>query len=241
MSKPKERTTREGSEFGSEFEDFSANNFEETMLRFQDAVGSTKYSDLAAVLGISAQSVHGVKKRKRIPDSWYLILADKSGVSIDWLRTGDGEMRRSLKFKPAALPNQDIDPTVGSGGFVDLVAGSSAGQERKAGSANNESDFGLGDVENFDIGEVLAQTIDILNSKTVYTTAIVSNIKAFHKAITTEKKIDDMQNRLDQTLSDFQDRLNKIHAEYEEIRAENQQLRDEVHSLRSQHPMENTG
>ncbi len=153
-------------------------------------------------------------------------------------------MRRSMKFKPAVLPNQDMDPTVGSGGFVDHVTGSSAGHDRKAGSANIGSDFGLGDVENFDMGEVLAQTIDILNSKTVFTVAIVSNIKAFHKAITTEKKIEDMQEQLSQALasfSSFQAQLDKTNQIVSKLQSENEKLRQDLEHERAQSAVRDTG
>lgn len=218
----------------SEFEELTATSFEAVFSRMMVAIGTKKASDVAAALGISQSSVSGSKRRGNIPDSWYPIIAQKFGVSMDWLRTGVGEMKRSMKFIPVKLPNPDMvsSQIAGRPSIEDI-------RDRRA--TDRDQGTGLGDVENFDMGEVLAQTIDILNSRTVYTTAIVSNIKAFHKAITTEKKIDDMQNRLDQTLSDFQDRLNRIHSEYEEIRAENQQLREEVQGLRSRHTLENTG
>ncbi|MGE4442083.1 MAG: helix-turn-helix domain-containing protein [Desulfomicrobium sp.] len=238
------RTHESGSEKSSELARYSTNQFDLVFERMIDAVGGKRAADLAGALGISQASVSGAKRRKNIPDSWYLIIADKFGVSSDWLRTGEGEMRRGMKFKPAALPNQDMDSTVGSGGFVDQLAGSPAGQERKAGSANNGSDFGLGDVENFDMGEVLAQTIDILNSKTVYTTAIVSNIKAFHKAITTEKKIEDMQEQLSQALasfSSFQAQLDKTNQTVSKLQSENEKLHQELVQSRAGSTFSDTG
>jgi hypothetical protein len=238
------RTNNSNSEKISEFAELTPNSFEAIFSRIMLAIGTKKASDVAAALGISQSSVSGSKRRGNIPDGWYPIIADKFGVSADWLRTGEGEMRRGLKFKPAALPNQDMDPTVGSGGFVDLVAGSPAAQERKAGNANNGGDFGLGDVENFDVGEVLAQTIDILNSKTVYTTAIVSNIKAFHKAITTEKKIEDMQEQLSQALvsfSSFQAQLDKTNQVVSKLQSENEKLRQELEQSRAGSTLSDTG
>jgi hypothetical protein len=238
------RTPLSTSEKNSELGAFSANCFDEVFSRIMAAVGTTKAVDVANALGISQQSISGAKSKAKIPEKWLSKISDKYGVSTDWLRTGEGEMRRGLKFKPAALPNQDMDPTVGSGGFVDLVAGSPAAQSRNAGSANNGSDFGLGDVENFDVGEVLAQTIDILNSKTVYTTAIVSNIKAFHKAITTEKKIEDMQEQLSQALvsfSSFQAQLDKTNQVVSILQSENEKLRQELEQSRAGSTLSDTG
>ncbi|MCA1946339.1 MAG: hypothetical protein LDL30_13850, partial [Desulfovibrio sp.] len=86
--------------------------------------------------------------------------------------------------------------------------------------------------QGFDMGDVLAQTIDILNSKTVYTTAIVSNIKAFYKAIITERKLDSMQAQLDQALGSIQSKLDNLERENRQIREENKMIQAENRQLR---------
>jgi hypothetical protein len=226
----KERTARKSSEFGSEFDDYSANYFEEAMLRFQDAIGSSKYSDLAAALEISPQSVHGVKKRKRIPDSWYLIIADKFGVSIDWLRTGEGEMRRgeSLKFKTAKLPNEDMDAACGSAGFVQ-AASSGGGVERQAtgGPYNNER-------RGMSIADMLAKTAKVLESDTVYRDALYSNIEAFHHGVTMDERISRMEAQMTST-------MNSVQARLDALESENQQLRQELEQSRAQSTLPDTG
>lgn len=221
------RTTNEGSEFGSELSNFSANQFEVVFARMMQAVGTKKAADVAMVLGISHSSVSGSKRRGNIPDSWYSIIADKCGVSMDWLRTGEGEMRRLLR--PDEVAPQELIQHPGRGLRC-------AVDKQPVGSSDE-----LGDVENFDMGEVLAQTIDILNSKTVYTTAIVSNIKAFHKAITTEKKIDDMQAQLNQALASFQGQLDKTNQIVSELQNENHQLRQDLEHERAQSAVQDTG
>lgn len=100
------------------------------------------------------------------------------------------------------------------------------------------------DHEDFDFGEVMAQTIDILKSKTVYTTAIVSNIKAFHKAITTEQQIENMQGQLNQALASFasfQDQLDKTNQVLASLRHENEQLRQELEQSRAGSALSDTG
>lgn len=216
-SKAQLRTTPQSSEFGSELSHFSANSFDVVLGRMMAAIGTQKAVDVANALGISQQSISSAKAKQKIPAEWYIQVAEASGASMDWLVTGEGEMRRGAA--PAATQAAAERPA------------------RLAEAPAHYNDSG----ENFDMGEVLAQTIDILNSKTVYTTAIVSNIKAFHKAITTEKKIDDMQHRLDQTLTSFQAQLDQLHVENEEIRARNQQLLEDVDHLRSRLALENTG
>ncbi len=95
--------------------------------------------------------------------------------------------------------------------------------------------------EDFDFAEVMAQTIDILKSKTVYTTAIVSNIRAFHKAISTEQQIESMQAQLNQSLSSFQAQLDQITGAYKQIQAENAHLRKELEQSRADDTLSDTG
>jgi len=228
----------------SSLENKPENDFELVLARLKAVFDVETDTDLAKKLDLKQGSISTAKQKKSVPPTWITAVALKHGISADWLLTGEGEMRRGLKFKPAALPNQDMDPTVGSGGFFDQAASRLAAQSRNAGSANNGSDFGLGDVENFDMGEVLAQTIDILNSKTVFTTAIVSNIKAFHKAITTEKKIEDMQEQLSQALasfSSFQGQLDKTNQIVSKLQSENEKLRQELEQTRAGSTLSDTG
>lgn len=193
--------------------DFAISFFAEAFARFQRVIGSTRDVDLANALGISQQSVYGAKSRHKIPDSWYSIIADKYGASSDWLRTGDGAMTRSGDAADSQTHTAPAQPTI----YNDM------------------------DAEEFNMGEILAKTIDILNSKTVYTTAIVSNINAFHEAISTKKQIDDMQAQLNQALGAFQGQLDQVKAESQQIKAENAQLRQELESCRVQDDLEHTG
>jgi phage repressor protein C with HTH and peptisase S24 domain len=49
---------------------------------------------LARVLGINQSSVSSAKERQSIPSAWAMLLSEKFGASIDWLWTGEGEMKR---------------------------------------------------------------------------------------------------------------------------------------------------
>ena len=189
----------------------SATTFDAILGRMKAATKTTSDTALAKILNLRQSSISGAKERQSIPPAWAVQIAQDYGVSLDWLMFGKGEAKREAtqeRPEPAQAPPVRAETV-----------------------ATIYNDMGQ---EEFNMGEILAQTIDILNSKTVYTTAIVSNIKAFHKAIATEKKIDDMQAQLNQALSSFQGQLDKI-------QAENAQLRQELEQSRAESAVRNTG
>lgn len=92
--------------------------------------------------------------------------------------------------------------------------------------------------QDFNTGEIISKTIEILESKTVFTTAIVSNIEAFHEAI-------QMKNEMQKFKAEMQTEtarmINDIHKEVSQLRQENQQLREEMQRDRDQAVAEDTG
>lgn len=216
------------------------NTFDDILSRIRQACGAKSDKKLSEILDITYSAITAARKRGAIPPAWYVLISEKYGVSMDWLRTGEeGPRRGTVKFAKMR-PGERWD---------DSYSGSPDGPLWKAGlyqrrteeperqpSACNDSDE-----EDFDLAEVLAQTLDILKSKTVYTTAIVSNIKAFHKAISTEKKIDEMQGQLNQALSSFQAQLDKTNQLVQGLQSENAQLRQELEDSRSGSSLSDTG
>jgi len=185
---------------------------------------------LADQLRVSVTSVQNYESG-RIPNGEILVrLAELLGCSPKWLIAGGdpGEVNEGGPFviTRGALP---VPEMIGDSGVA------TRGDEPVA-SIYNDSEG-----EDFDLAEVLAQTLDILKSKTVYTTAIVSNIKAFHKAITTEKKIDEMQGQLNQALSSFQDQLDKTNQLVQGLQSENAQLRHDLEESRAASAVQDTG
>jgi phage repressor protein C with HTH and peptisase S24 domain len=86
-----------GSNFGSEFGPLSS-NFDQVLERILRASSAKTDSDLGRALGITPQSVTGVRKRRQIPPSWIVTVACKYSVSADWLLFGES-------IQPAALPS----------------------------------------------------------------------------------------------------------------------------------------
>lgn len=212
--------------------------FDDILSRMRQACGVTGDKKLSEELGITYSAITAARKRGTIPPAWYVAVSEKYGVSMDWLRTGEGETTRGgAQFAKIRPGERWDDPLPGSeDGPLWKAALYRRHKEEPDPSIYNDSEG-----EDFDLAEVLAQTLDILKSRTVYTTAIVSNIKAFHKAITTEKKIDEMQGQLNQALSSFQDQLDKTNQLVQGLQSENAQLRHDLEESRAASAIRDTG
>lgn len=226
------RTANIGSEKGSELGDFSANHesFGSRVSEARKSFGFTQ-KDLAQKIGVTANSIQNYEKGQVPSGDIVVRLAKEFNCSTDWLLTGEGGAGAQGKSPAATLAS-----------MADSRAASEAFAKTPGMGALMASTYN--DHEDFDFAEVMAQTIDILKSKTVYTTAIVSNIKAFHKAITTEQQIENMQDQLNQALTSFasfQAQLDKTNQVVTNLQNENQQLRQELEQSRAGSALSDTG
>jgi hypothetical protein len=231
--KNKLRTYESSSEKSSELARYSTNQFDQVFERMIDAVGGKRAADLAGALGISQASVSGAKRRNNIPDSWYLIIADKYGVSSDWLRTGEGEKRRAASV---------VLPTGAGKSLAGIVAATTAMAEMQAASDASLIDPSS---QNPNIADLVAKTIEVLQSKTVFQTALESNIEAFHHAIVLESKIDQVEDRIMEKVSKRFDELEittqQLGEANAELREENEKLRKELEQSRAGSALSDTG
>lgn len=240
MSKNKDISgdDKKGDLFGSSFGSSDSklpNSFDEIFGRLKLVFGVETDTDFARCMGFKQGSVSGAKQKKAIPPAWITEVALSKGVSADWLLTGEGEMRRDggTRFANVSQTRELMEGKKPESRRIQWKDAAPAALQASIYNDNEEEDF--------DLAEVLAQTLDILKSRTVYTTAIVSNIKAFHKAITTEKKIDEMQGQLNQALSSFQDQLDKTNQLVQGLQSENAQLRHDLEESRAGSTLSDTG
>lgn len=88
--------------------------FSEILERMLKAGNLKSGSELARAVGITPQAIFNYRKRGEVPAGLVLKFADIHGVSVDWLLTGEGEMRRDLSARPggeASTPSLDtLDP-----------------------------------------------------------------------------------------------------------------------------------
>lgn len=78
--------------------------------RMREVLGVANDSELARVLGTTRMNVHKWRRRDTRPYPICLQMADDHGVSLDWLLTGAGEMRRA----PAGQVREPGAPRYGS-------------------------------------------------------------------------------------------------------------------------------
>lgn len=72
------------------------NEIDEILLRVADALGAKNDLEIAKIIGSKSTGlVSNWRKSKKVPDGALSKISQKSGVSIQWLKTGEGEMRPS--------------------------------------------------------------------------------------------------------------------------------------------------
>jgi len=217
----------------SELGDFSATSYDAVFSRLMTAVGTSKAVDVANALGISQQSISGAKAKQKIPEGWLTAISDKYGVSVDWLRTGEGEMKRAAsKFAWTEAGVERIDNM----GVKD--PGTLRGDETCTPYTPKPAASGHDSLNSPNIADLVAKTIEVLQSGTVFQTALESNIEAFHQAIVLDKKIDQVEERI---MSKVSARFESLEEENKQIRTENAQLRQELEQSRAGSALSDTG
>jgi len=67
--------------------------------------------------------------------------------------------------------------------------------------------------DQFSISDMITMTAKVLESRTVYRSALASNIRAFHQAVTRESEMEDMRNdmaRMQQALIELQAQISRL-------------------------------
>jgi cell division protein FtsB len=243
------------SEFISEFKEQTPKSFDAIFSRLQEAIGSTKDSALAVALGITPQSVYGQKKKGQIPDSWYVKIAEGRGISIKWLKTGEGEKHvggttaeELARMADSSVASKFAWTDVGLERIDNMGIkdpGPLRGDETCVPYTPKPAASGHDSLNSPNIADLVAKTIEVLQSGTVFQTALESNIEAFHQAIVLDKKIDQVEERIMSKVSarfeSLEEENKQIRAENEQVRTENTQLRQELEQSRAGSALSDTG
>ncbi|MFM2480167.1 helix-turn-helix domain-containing protein [Celerinatantimonas sp. YJH-8] len=73
--------------------------------RMSSVLGTKTSNELATALGCSPQAVSGWRSRNKVPYSNCVELSLRMGISLDWLLTGLGPVRRSPDVTAELLPD----------------------------------------------------------------------------------------------------------------------------------------
>lgn len=171
--------------------------------------------DLAQSTRVSATTVQSWERDVYPKGDALILLASSLSCSVDWLLMGD-----------------DSDGQVGYG-FNRVTKQKNAEPAEKTENIYN--------ADNFKITDMITKTMEILESETIFRTALASNINAFHQALKFESdqkarddRMAEMERRMDAQAKrqDEQDRRHAEHARrYAEIEAENDRLRNIIEGI----------
>lgn len=182
------------------------NQFEEQIARIWQALGTSKWSDLAKALGKKQSSISGAKKRREIPQNWLSILSQKYGLSIKWILTGTGPMKVVDIWTP---PDSHVSAPV--------------------------TPVPLGDISPaITLHEDLILASEVLDSKTPYATALHLNIHSFVTAVRQSAKNRELQNKLisqDQKLSAQGETIQQLQEECATVKNELEEVKNSVARL----------
>lgn len=88
----------------------SAKPFDTIFMRLLAATDAKSESDFARSIGITPQSVNGARKRGKVPPDWVQSVAERTGVSSDWLFFGRGPFR--LEGGSETSPQLQMEPAL---------------------------------------------------------------------------------------------------------------------------------
>jgi hypothetical protein len=213
-------------------------SFDEIFGRLKLVFGVETDTDFARCMGFKQGSVSGAKQKKAIPPAWITEVALSKGVSADWLLTGEGEMRREGGAKFANV-TQTRELMEGRKPESRRIQWKDAAPAALQASIYNDTSQQSG------IADLVAKTIDVLQSNTVFETALKSNIEAFHRAIVLEKQIDQVEDRIMAKIGGRLDALEssnqQLQTENAQLHAENKAIRHELEESRAASAIRDTG
>lgn len=80
------------------------------MARIRQALNLDSDSKLAKVLGLSQKAVSSARTRQQLPSSWIVQIADRFGISADWILFGEGPMKRGEESRKDMETGRELQP-----------------------------------------------------------------------------------------------------------------------------------
>jgi len=158
-------------------------SFQQTWQRMLGAINAQTDSALAQFLAITPAGVSSVKKKQKIPGSWFDKICQETGVSRAWLIGSDRTEQATASPSPSPRPRQ----------------------ERQVHANLNPSPK----PRTFNVAEIISQAIEILESKSEYADSLENIINALHKAMLTEKQMAAFSSEMMEAFSAFQKKQKK--------------------------------
>lgn len=157
-------------------------SFHQTWQRMLGAINAQTDSALAQFLSITPAGVSSVKKKQKIPSSWFDKICQETGVSKSWLvgseTGGQTAATSSASSHPVQKPSSRPAPK------------SSPNPQPRA----------------FNVAEIISQAIAILESETDYAQSLENIIHTLHRAMLTEKQMAAFSSEMMEAFAAFQKR-----------------------------------
>ncbi|WP_165352067.1 helix-turn-helix domain-containing protein [Solidesulfovibrio carbinolicus] len=155
-----------------------------------------KQDDFAAKLGVTTVTLQNYFKSVRLPSSDFIKqTCVEFSVHPEWLLMGSGPMRRGEAAKEAPAPAP----------------------------APAEA-FLTAPQEEFRMSDMLTKTAEVLESDTIYRTALASNINAFHQAVRSERTLA----RIEERMAEWEAKTDAMVKRMEELERENRELKQRL-------------
>lgn len=150
--------------------------------------------------GITKGSISGYESGDVNPTPEALIeLAKLGGVSLDWILTGVESGGGPLSAEPIKKKGEiaaSIEP--GKQEVRERLKRNNQAAKNKAMSSQEETSLADRIDESFSMSEMVTMTIEVLESKTVYRSALASNVRAFHQAVKMEGEMKGVKEEVQQ-------------------------------------------
>lgn len=167
--------------------------------RLKEAVGVKSDRQLSKFLSISRQNIGAARARNDVPPGWLIKTNKASGYSLDWLNSGEGP-RKLAGYEHEVFAHDAI-------GHDTPDYDKHGGWKPRVGSKE---------------WELIGKAHEIMSSETVYRSALINNINAFHKALIDdrdkkeiEKRVEALEKQLKQLLENEHRRNNWQHKDPE--------------------------
>ncbi|WP_462324104.1 helix-turn-helix domain-containing protein [Desulfoplanes sp.] len=155
-------------------------SFDQTWQRMLGAINAQTDSALAHFLSITPAGVSSVKKKQKIPSSWFDKISLETGISRSWL-VGDSATASSSPAGHSPSPHASSTP-----------------------SSRPQQTRNVVPTGTINVAEVISKAIEILGSKTDYAETLVTNVNALHKAMLAEKQIAAFNTEMMEAFAAFQ-------------------------------------
>ena len=176
--------------------------FGERVFRLRTALGLSQ-SQLARKIGASHGSIQNYEANSLPKGEYAIKLAGVFNCSIDWLLTG--------KNTVPIYKDTNLEPGHGSEKSENAAQSATTHHHQKNDTPSSQPP----------ITELITKTIEIMESETVFSSALSANIQAFHEATRAEQKLTELQ-------ANTEKRFKKMDRRIAALETENNKLKEQI-------------